>query len=461
MASHNNTPNTITALATRIAAQAAILERTIHTEGLKYPSFDQDADEEFPSVDDDSSSCVLEDARAQLLEDTRALHDLILGPAEVLRRSIDTAVQRVIYHYKIHEAVPLGPEGISYTDLASRTGLPAQRLQSVIRQSALNRVFEEVELKPEHDNDHEVGNNDPVYGVRHTASSALLLRDSAMQDWYGHCVEEMFPAAAKLADAWDKYPCPAGSNTGEPEQSAFGLAFDTPDSVFRFYEKHPDRQARFFGAMDAVGRDKGHRLEHVVNGYDWAGLGRRTVVDVGGSSGFVSIALARAFSNLSFIVQDYQHTIEQGRAQLPADLEERIRFVAHDFFSPQPVATEEGVNADVFLLRHICHNWSRRNAVRILRNLVPAMERNKATSRIVLVEVVVLPAGSAQRKSDLQERYMRNINIAMLAMLNTQERSAEDWQAVVEEADPRLAVLSINQPRGSWDSIIEIGFREK
>lgn len=46
----------------------------------------------------------------------------------------------------------------------------------------------------------------------------------------------------------------------------------------------------------------------------------------------------------------------------------------------------------------------------------------------------------------------------MLAMLNTQERSVEDWRDLVAEADPRLAVLSISQPRGSWDSIIEIGF---
>lgn len=88
--------NTITALATRIAAQAALLEEAIHAKGLKYPSFDQDADAEFPSIDsidsidsnyeDDGSGDILEDARAQLLEDTRTLHDLLLGPAEVVRR---------------------------------------------------------------------------------------------------------------------------------------------------------------------------------------------------------------------------------------------------------------------------------------------------------------------------------------------------------------------------------------
>lgn len=45
----------------------------------------------------------------------------------------------------------------------------------------------------------------------------------------------------------------------------------------------------------------------------------------------------------------------------------------------------------------------------------------------------------------------------MLQMLNTQERSREDWESVVTLADKRLKVLEIHRPEGSWDSIIEIG----
>jgi hypothetical protein len=47
----------------------------------------------------------------------------------------------------------------------------------------------------------------------------------------------------------------------------------------------------------------------------------------------------------------------------------------------------------------------------------------------------------------------------MLTMLNAQERSAEDWQAVVTRTDERLEIIDIQQPTGSWDSIIEIGFK--
>lgn len=111
--------------------------------------------------------------------------------------------------------------------------------------------------------------------VVHTACSALLLRNRAMMDWYGHCVEEMFPAGAKIAEALEKY---RGSTA--PEDSAFGLAFNTRDPIYKFFELHPERQARFFGAMEGVGKDPGHSLEHIVNGYPWAGLKNATVVDV-------------------------------------------------------------------------------------------------------------------------------------------------------------------------------------
>jgi 6-hydroxytryprostatin B O-methyltransferase len=107
-------------------------------------------------------------------------------------------------------------------------------------------------------------------------------------------------------------------------------------------------------------------------------------------------------------VQDYKHTVEQGRDQLPACLLDRISFQAHDIFDPQPATA-----ADVYILRHICHNWSDPQASTILRNLVPAM---KPTSRILLVETVVVPPRGIERSlssspsgamSALQERYMR------------------------------------------------------
>lgn len=115
----------------------------------------------------------------------------------------------------------------------------------------------------------------------------------------------------------------------------------------------------------------------------------------------MSIALAKGHANLSkLVVQDYKHTVEQGAAQLPPELSGRVKFMPHNFFDVQPIEA-----ADIYILRHICHNWSSEKCAEIMRQIVPVM---KAGSKILLVEVVVLP--SNMEESRVAERYMRYVN---------------------------------------------------
>ena len=44
----------------------------------------------------------------------------------------------------------------------------------------------------------------------------------------------------------------------------------------------------------------------------------------------------------------------------------------------------------------------------------------------------------------------------MFSMLNSQERSKDEWVQLVAAADPRLRIASIEKPMGSDDSIIEV-----
>lgn len=179
-------------------------------------------------------------------------------------QAIDNAVQQCIYHFNFLKAIPL-EGGATYGEISTRVGLSEPQVKAIVRQSAMNRVLREDD--PEH--------------VIHTASSALLLRNSAMMDWYGHCVEEMFPSSAKIAEALERYQ---GSTAAQ--DSAFGIAFNTKEPIYTWLEQYPDRQARFFGAMEGVGKDPGHNLEHIVKGYPWPEIGdKATVVDVS-CSGF-------------------------------------------------------------------------------------------------------------------------------------------------------------------------------
>lgn len=107
------------------------------------------------------------------------------------------------------------------------------------------------------------------------------------------------------------------------------------------------------------------------------------------------MALAEAYPQLKFVVQDYEHTVQGGKKGLPAHLQSRIDFAAHDFFTPQPVS------ADLFFLRHICHDWAAHNAVKILKNLLPAL---KPTGRIILCELVIMPPKVMNGSHERQQR---------------------------------------------------------
>jgi O-methyltransferase domain len=117
--------------------------------------------------------------------------------------------------------------------------------------------------------------------------------------------------------------------------------------------------------MAAYTASKPNETNHLVAGYDWGGLGNALVVDVGGSLGHISTILARAYPQLSFVVQDLPAAI--AKVSLPSELAQRVRIEAHDFFSPQTVV------ADVYYFRWIFHNWADSDAVRILRALIPAL----------------------------------------------------------------------------------------
>ena len=140
----------------------------------------------------------------------------------------------------------------------------------------------------------------------------------------------------------------------------------------------------------------GLESHHIVNGFDWGRLGPGTVVDVGGSYGSTSMAIARTFPSLHCIVQDRREVIEVAYQKSDHETAIRVVFMEHDFFAKQPI-----MGADVYLLRWILHDWSVKYALQILRGLVPALKKG---SRIVVCEHVLPEPGSVTL---YQERAMR------------------------------------------------------
>lgn len=279
--------------------------------------------------------------------------------------------------------------------------------------------------------------------IAHSATSALFVTNPSYHDWAGHLCEVSIPAASKLVEATEKWP-----GTTDRTETSYNLAFDTRLPFFEHMATQPHRTKQFASYMKHVTNSSGMAIEHLVNGFDWASLGKATVVDVGGSSGNACISLAKQFPDLNFVVQDLAENTSDGEATIGdygPDIASRIKFQSHDFFQEQPVK-----GADVYLLRMILHDWPDKEAIQISKSLARAMS---SSSRILIMDSVMPIPGSIP--SSL-ERNIRAKDIAMWMAFNSMERDLGDWEELLENIDDRLQIANVVQPVSSFMSVLEV-----
>ncbi len=74
------------------------------------------------------------------------------------------------------------------------------------------------------------------------------------------------------------------------------------------------------------------------------------------------------------------------------------------------------------------HNYSTPYAIRLLQNLIPAL---KPGARIIINDHCLREAG---QENPWDERVMRRMDVVMLALLNAQERTEEEFRALFKAA---------------------------
>ena len=306
--------------------------------------------------------------------------------------------------------------------------------------------------------------------VAHTANSIAPVRNPQLKAWLGTQRGETQPSMLKLEEAFEKW-----GDTGRANETAFTLAQgkSAEDTFWSVLvndgegEKKGWRMKRFGMAMGAKEKQEPSQQSPFNVMFDWDSLGKAVVVDVssksqedayfltrpqiGGGGGHISADIATFHPKLQFIVQDQPSQEIVFNSRVPADLRSRISFQPYDFFTPQPVK-----EADVYFLSHVLHDWSDEMALKILRQIVPAM---KATSRILLLERVVAEFGEV---SNAEMQIARSADLLMLSLFNAKERTKDDWEVLVESADERLIVKNIvSSSAGGSKSLIEIGLRDR
>jgi hypothetical protein len=233
----------------------------------------------------------------------------------------------------------------------------------------------------------------------------------------------------------------------EVTQTGFARANNTTDSepLFVTLGKSPVRAKRFGGSMASLTGGEGYEVSYLLDNYPWDRVDEQagTVVDIGGSHGFVCIDLAKRHSSTKFVVQDLPKTVATAPV-LEGDLKERITFQAHDFHTEQPVR-----GADVYLYRWIFHNYSDKYAENMLQQLIPALKKG---ARVVINDHC-LPEPNTESVWD--ERIIRSMDLIMLTLLNAQERTEGEFKDLFKRVDERFRFVGVTRPKGCRMSIVE------
>ncbi|HLK35158.1 MAG TPA: methyltransferase [Polyangiaceae bacterium] len=183
--------------------------------------------------------------------------------------------------------------------------------------------------------------------------------------------------------------------------------------VWAYYKEHLDEGFLFAQAMSGMSTLS---LQVVLASYSFAGS--RRVVDVGGSQGAFVAAVLQRETSARGVLFDRPEVVEGAGPTLEGSgVADRVERVGGSFFDGVPGG------GDVYLLKHILHDWSDDECVAILRRIREAMAPD---ARVVVVEMLITDGGPPSPAPLL--------DLNMLVMLTGKERTATDFGALFARA---------------------------
>ncbi|KAI0841458.1 O-methyltransferase [Hypoxylon sp. FL0890] len=391
-------------LAELILQQTTSISSYLRRNAVALPTFDTDSSEPPETAEYQA----LHSSLTSTLED---LQYLMNGPRACIRSYLlsgfELAAVQIAFEFDFFKIIPEKGE-IEVGELAKKAGMDADRAARVLRILATRRIFQE---------------KTPGY-FSQTAASLAFAKDEEMKCAGQFSMDELWKAATSSADCIKASPYESDS-----AHSPFSTRHGLP--MFDFYAKNPKYAARFAKAMGGITRVD-RQITELKDGFPWGNI-QGTVVDVGGGSGHVSIALARAFPHLSFIVQDGSaDMLAQGKKLDLHDIEGRVTWMQHNFFQPQPLC-----DVAAFFIRQCTHNWCDHDVVTILKSFVPGLEGSKRGTPLLINDTIIPEPGTRPAH---EERGLRQMDMMMFVNFGAKERTKKEFEALLKEADPRYEI---------------------
>jgi hypothetical protein len=214
--------------------------------------------------------------------------------------------------------------------------------------------------------------------------------------------------------------------TGEPSfDRIHGATF------FEYLDSHPDDAAVFNAAMTSGSS----ALESaILAAYDFSKFKR--VADVGGGEGALLRAILSTNPKLQGMLVDLPRVVTNVKSLRDAAMENRCEIVGADFFQSIPSG------ADAYVMKHVIHDWSDDDALKILKNcrrVIPAH------GTLLLIEWVL--------KSSNQPDIGKLLDLNMLVNLHGLNRTEAGFRSLLRQADFSLRQVIPAGPAAIIESV--------
>lgn len=201
-------------------------------------------------------------------------------------------------------------------------------------------------------------------------------------------------------------------SAGQP-MAREALGMDT----WEYYGRHPEQAADFTRAMHGLSQ---MAVGAALAAYDFSPY--QVIADIGGAHGAVLAGILRAHPSARGLLLDLPHVVRDAAGTLAREgVADRVEIVAGDFFASQPAG------ADLYVLKHVLHDWNDDRATAILATTRAAM-RPGAT--VLLIEFLLPPT------PEPSPAFLMDMN--MMVVLDGRERSEADFAALLARAGLRL-----------------------
>ncbi|HLY98530.1 MAG TPA: methyltransferase [Candidatus Angelobacter sp.] len=199
--------------------------------------------------------------------------------------------------------------------------------------------------------------------------------------------------------------------TGEP---AFPKVFGK--SLFEYLGAEPATMQIFANGMTSYSSTS---VREAVAAYDFSKV--KKIADIGGGHGAFLRGILAATGVPKGIVYDLPQVVAHAAEPDTSDLARRYSAVGGDFFKSVPE------QCDLYVMRHVIHDWADENATTILSNCRKAMSPG---GKVLLIELVL--------KDPNEPDFGIFMDLTMLTLLHGRERTIADYKRILAAANLRL-----------------------